>query len=188
MGNRTRKRALRVFATGVMVLYTVLTLFPFYALTIRSFVSTKDSADLHLWIPKADEVNMNAQVGNLGVFYDLDLADLKDALDIPQSEFIMSRTSLLQISEQYDIPEERIRDFFKGFYTYNGWRTLTHRRPLRHNVLGSAGAHIAYHRRQPHPCDYLCPSLQGTDCLACVVGTRCSSTISTCCRWSFLPC
>ncbi len=93
-------------------------------MTIRSFVSTKDSADLHLWIPKADEVNMNAQVGNLGVFYDLDLADLKDALGIPQTEFIMSRTSLQQIGEQYNIPEEEIREFFKGFYTYNGWRTL----------------------------------------------------------------
>ena len=124
MGNKTRKRLLRIFAVGVMVLYTVLTLFPFYALTIRSFVSTKDSADLHLWIPKADEVNMNAQVGNLGVFYDLDLADLKDALGIPQTEFIMSRTSLQQIGEQYNIPEEEIREFFKGFYTYNGWRTL----------------------------------------------------------------
>jgi ABC-type glycerol-3-phosphate transport system permease component len=124
VGNKSRKRLLRVFATGVMVLYTVLTLFPFYALTIRSFVSTKDSADLHLWIPKADEVNMNAQVGNLGVFYDLDLADLKDALGIPQTEFIMSRTSLKQIGDQYNIPEEEIRDFFEGFYTYNGWRTL----------------------------------------------------------------
>ena len=102
----------------------MLTLFPFYALTIRSFVSTKDSADLHLWIPKADDVNMNAQVGNLGVFYDLDLADLKEAFGIPQDEFIMSRTSLKQMGEQYSIPEEKIKDFFEGFYTYNGWRTL----------------------------------------------------------------
>lgn len=124
LGNAGRRRLLRVFAVTVMLIYTVLTLFPFYALTIRSFVSTKDSADLHLWIPKADEVNMNAQVGNLSVFYDLDLADLKDALGIPQTEFIMSRTSLAQMGEQYNIPEEQIRDFFKGFYTYNGWRTL----------------------------------------------------------------
>ena len=124
LGNAGRRRLLRVFAVTGRLIYTVLTLFPFYALTIRSFVSTKDSADLHLWIPKADEVNMNAQVGNLSVFYDLDLADLKDALGIPQTEFIMSRTSLAQMGEQYNIPEEQIRDFFKGFYTYNGWRTL----------------------------------------------------------------
>lgn len=124
IGNKTRKRLLRIFAVIVMLLYSVLTLFPFYALTIRSFVSTKDSAELHLWIPEADDVNMNAQVGNLGVFYDLDLADLKDALGIPQTEFIMSRTTLAQISEQYAIPEEQIKDFFEGFYTYNGWKTL----------------------------------------------------------------
>ncbi len=124
MSTRTRRRLLRAFAVIVMLIYTVLTLFPFYALFIRSFVSTRDSAQLHLWIPEAAEVNMNAQVGNLSVFYDLDLADLKEAFGIPQTDFIMSRTSLRQLGEQYSIPEERIHDFFEGFYTYNGWRTL----------------------------------------------------------------
>jgi ABC-type glycerol-3-phosphate transport system permease component len=124
MGNRARRRLLRAFALTVMLIYSILTLFPFYALLIRSFVSTKDSADLHLWIPEAADVNMNAQVGNLGVFYDLDLADLKEALGIPQDEFIMSRTTLAQVGEKYNIPQEQIADFFEGFYTYNGWRTL----------------------------------------------------------------
>ena len=123
-GIATRRRLLRIFALVVMLLYTVLTLFPFYALFIRSFVSTRDSADLHLWIPEAADVNLNAQVGNLGVFYDLDLSDLKEALGIPQDDFIMSRTSLKQIGEQYNIPEENIKGFFEGFYTFNGWRTL----------------------------------------------------------------
>ena len=36
----------------------------------------------------------------------------------------MSRTTLLQISEKYNIPEQEIKDFFQGFYTYNGWITL----------------------------------------------------------------
>ncbi len=121
---RGRRRLLRTVAVIVMLVYTIITLFPFYALTIRSFVSTKDSADLHLWIPKADEVKMNAQVGNLAVFYDLDLRDLKDALGIPQSEFIMARTTLAQVAKKYDIPEQKIKDFFAGFYTYNGWKTL----------------------------------------------------------------
>lgn len=119
-----RRRLLRAFALAIMLIYTVLTLFPFYALTIRSFVSTRDSAELHLWIPKAADVNMNAQVGNLGVFYNLDLAVLKEALGIPQDEFIMSRTTLRQVGEKYNIPEEQIANFFEGFYTYNGWRTL----------------------------------------------------------------
>jgi len=121
---RNRRRLVRTVAVIVMLVYTVVTLFPFYALTIRSFVSTKDSADLHLWIPKADEVQMNAQVGNLSVFYDLDLRDLKDALGIPQTAFLMSRTTLAEVATKYNIPEQKIKDFFAGFYTYNGWRTL----------------------------------------------------------------
>jgi len=124
MSMTTRRRLIRTFAVTVMVLYTVITLFPFYVLFVRSFVTTKDSTDLHLWIPESEDVNMSAQVGNLGVFYDLDLRDMKDALGIPQTEFIMARTTLAQVSEQFNIPEEEIKGFFDGFYTYNGWKTI----------------------------------------------------------------
>lgn len=120
----SRRRLLRVFAVVVMTIYTLLTLFPFYALFVRSFVSTKDSADLHLWIPETEDVSLDAEVGNLAVFYDLDLRDLKDALGIPQTEFLMARTTLREVAEQFDIPEQEIRDFFAGFYTFNGWNTL----------------------------------------------------------------
>jgi ABC-type glycerol-3-phosphate transport system permease component len=119
-----RRRLLRVFASAVMVAYAIVTIFPFYALFVRSFVSTKDSAELHLWIPKAQDVSMDAEVGNLAVFYDLDLTGLKTELGIPPTDFLMARTTLREISEQYNIPEQKIKDFFKGFYTYNGWMTL----------------------------------------------------------------
>lgn len=119
-----RRLVLRVFALVVMTVYTIITVFPFYALFVRSFVSTKDSAELHLWIPKADEVNLDQQVGNLAVFYDLDLRDMKKALGIPQTEFLMARTTLREVAEQYNIPEEEIKRYFAGFYTYNGWITL----------------------------------------------------------------
>ncbi len=119
-----QRRLLKIFAIVVMVVYTAVTLFPFYALFIRSFVPTKESADLHLWLPETEEVSMDAQVGNLSVFYDLDLRVLKDALGIPQTEFMMARTTLRQIAEKYDVPEQEIKDFFAGFYTYNGWKTL----------------------------------------------------------------
>jgi len=124
LSTKRRRRLLRAFALTVMMIYTILTLFPFYVLFIRSFVSTKDSADLHLWIPESGEVNMGMQVGNLAVFYDLDLTDLKESLGIPPTEFLMARTTLAEMAEQYDIPEEEIKDFFAGFYTYNGWMTL----------------------------------------------------------------
>jgi raffinose/stachyose/melibiose transport system permease protein len=115
---------LRVFATVVMVIYTLLTVFPFYVLFVRSFVPTKESAELHLWMPEVQEVSLQAEVGNLAVFYDLDTRDLKDALGIPQTEFLMARTTLDEVAEEYNIPEEKIREFFAGFYRYNGWRTL----------------------------------------------------------------
>jgi ABC-type glycerol-3-phosphate transport system permease component len=127
-----RKLALRIFATLVMVVYTIVTIFPFYALFVRSFVATKDASELHLWIPKAREVPLEAEVGNLSVFYQLDLRDLKRALGIPENEYLMARMTLKEVAEQYNIPEEEIRDFFKGFYTYNGWMTL-----LREELQGT---------------------------------------------------
>jgi raffinose/stachyose/melibiose transport system permease protein len=124
LGTSGKKRLLRIFATTVMVVYTILTLFPFYALFVRSFVPTKESSDLHLWLPEVEEVSMERQVGNLAVFYDMDTADLKDAFGIPQTEFLGARMSLMELSEEYDIPEEDIKDYFAGFYRYNGWQTL----------------------------------------------------------------
>jgi ABC-type glycerol-3-phosphate transport system permease component len=119
-----RKRLLKVFALSVMLVYTVLTLFPFYTLFIRSFVSTKDASELHLWIPEADEVSLDAEVGNLAVFYNLDLTTMKEALGIPATDFLMARTTLREVAATYNIPEEDIEEFFKDFYTYNGWITL----------------------------------------------------------------
>jgi len=119
-----RRRLLRLFALLVMTIYTLLTLFPFYALFVRSFVPTKESADLHLWLPEVQEVSMEAQVGNLAVFYDLDLTDMKEALGIPKTEFLMARTTLAEVAQEYDIPQTEIEKFFAGFYRYNGWNTL----------------------------------------------------------------
>jgi ABC-type glycerol-3-phosphate transport system permease component len=119
-----RKNLLKAFALTVMVVYTILTLFPFYGLFVRSFVSTKDSSELHLWIPKADEVSMDAEVGNMAVFYNLDLTAMKEDFGIPPTEFLMARTTLREISVTYNIPEEEIREYFSDFYTFNGWITL----------------------------------------------------------------
>jgi ABC-type glycerol-3-phosphate transport system permease component len=119
-----RKKMLRIIASIIMVTYSLLTIFPFYALFVRSFVSTKDSAELHLWIPDPDDVSMDAEVGNLAVFYNLDLTGLKEAMGIPVTDFLMARTTLREVSEQYDIPEQDIIDFFDGFYANNGWITL----------------------------------------------------------------
>jgi ABC-type glycerol-3-phosphate transport system permease component len=121
---RTRRRAIRFIALAVMLVYTVLTLFPFYTLFVRSFVSTKDASDLHLWIPPSEEISMEQEVGNLSVFYNLDLTDMKKVFGIFFTEFLMARMTLRDVSERYDIPEEKIKDFFSDFYTFNGWMNL----------------------------------------------------------------
>jgi ABC-type glycerol-3-phosphate transport system permease component len=113
-----------VFGSALMIVYAAITLFPFYALFVRTFVGTKDSTDLHLWIPQTEDISLDAQVGNLAVFYNLDLRKVKADLGIPSTTFLSARTTLQQVSEKYKIPPERIKDYFAGFYTYNGWMTL----------------------------------------------------------------
>ena len=119
-----KKRFIVIFAFAVMGIYSAFTLFPIYALIVRSFVPTKEATKLHLRPPKGEEINMEQQVGNLAVFYDLDLRDLKEAIGIPRGEFIGARTTLREISQQYDIPEQEIKNYFENFYIFNGWFTL----------------------------------------------------------------
>ena len=133
LGVRGRRTLLRAFALAVMLIYTALTLFPFYALFVRSFVSTRDSADLHLWIPETAEVNLEMQAGNLGVFYNLDMAVGEGIFGIPPDEFIMSRT------------------------TFRRLQRLAHpadRDTLSHTVVGYIGAHPDCHRGESLPGDH----------------------------------
>ncbi|MGC8878738.1 MAG: carbohydrate ABC transporter permease [Anaerolineae bacterium] len=116
--------ALRIFGLAVMIIYSVFTIFPFYMLFVRSFVATADAGELHLWIPKARLVDMNAEVGNLSVFYNLDLKEMKQALGIPKGKVLRARETLAEVAKKYNIPEERIRSYFEGFYLFNGWQTL----------------------------------------------------------------
>ena len=119
-----RKRLLMVFAAVLMITYTIVTIFPFYAMFVNSFVNTKNASDLNLWIPKSEELSLEAQIGNLSVFYNLDMSKFKEDMGIPPADFLMSRSSLRKIAEQYNIPEEKMRKYFAGYYTYNGWITL----------------------------------------------------------------
>jgi ABC-type glycerol-3-phosphate transport system permease component len=119
-----RKRLLVILGAVVMAVYTAITIFPFYVMFVNSFVNTKDASDLNLWIPKAEELSLEAQIGNLSVFYNLDMSKFKEDMGIPPEDFLMSRTSLRKIAEQYSIPEERMNKYFAGYYTYNGWITL----------------------------------------------------------------
>jgi len=118
-----RRRQLQwTAAYGFMLLYAVITLFPFYILFVRTFVSTKDAVELQLWIPQGEPVSMEAEVGNLAVNYNLDLKKVKQDLGI--RGYVDPRATLREVAEQHDIPIERIEDYFSGFGTFNGWITL----------------------------------------------------------------
>jgi raffinose/stachyose/melibiose transport system permease protein len=119
-----RKRVLMAVVVPLLVVYSLITLFPFYVLFVRTFVSTKEATDLHLWIPSEEEISMRAEIGNLSIFYNLDIGRVKADLGIPLGEYITPRTTLAEISEEYDVPVESIKAYFKGFGRYNGWFVL----------------------------------------------------------------
>lgn len=117
----------RIFERAVIlffVVYALITLFPFYGLFVRTFVGTKDSTKLHLWIPPIEEVNLEGEIGRLAVFYSLDLTKFKQDMGIPITELLPARKSLREIAEKYDIPESEIKSYFAPFSVYNGWIVL----------------------------------------------------------------
>jgi len=119
-----RKRLLTAISIPFFILYTLVTLFPFYVLFIRTFISSKDAADLHLWPPPAAEFSLEADIGNLSVFYNLDIKEFKQDFGIPLTEYIPARQTLRQIGEKYDIPEAKLEAYFSRFGRFNGWIIL----------------------------------------------------------------
>lgn len=144
-GYRQRKRLLGLFASLFMLGYAAITLFPFYVLFVRTFVSTKESTALHLWIPRNDGVSMDAEIGNLAVNFNLDLKQVKQ--DLGMKGYIAPRDTLREVAEKQKIPIEQIEAYFANFGTYNGWITLLGRndfwwalvRTILTTVVGIAG-------------------------------------------------
>jgi len=108
----------------LFVTYALLTLFPFYVLLVRTFVGTKDSTELHLWMPPQEEVNLDAEIGRLAIYYNLDLTKFKQDMGIPATELLPTRRTLKEIAEEYDVPEERMKAYFAPFSRFNGWIVL----------------------------------------------------------------
>lgn len=119
-----QKRITKILIITFLVVYTLLTLFPIYALFIRTFVGTKNSTDLWLLPPPMEEASMDYQWGNLSVFYNLDLEKVKEDLGIPEDVYIQPRWTLERIANEYQIPEQRIKDYFTPYSVYSGWIIL----------------------------------------------------------------
>jgi ABC-type glycerol-3-phosphate transport system permease component len=119
-----QKRISKIAIIAFFVVYTLTTLFPFYALFVRTFVGTKHATDLWLWPPPLEEASLDYQWGNLSVFYNLDFERVKADLGIPQDAYIQARWTLKRIAREYDIPEQRIVEYFTPYSVYSGWIIL----------------------------------------------------------------
>jgi ABC-type glycerol-3-phosphate transport system permease component len=119
-----QKRISKILIIAFFIIYTLVTLFPFYALFIRTFVGTKNATDLWLLPPPMEEASLKYQWGNLSVFYNLDLDKVKADLGIPEDAYIQARWTLERIAKEYDIPEQRIVDYFTPYSVYSGWIIL----------------------------------------------------------------
>ncbi len=119
-----QRRITKIFIMAFFVGYTLFTLFPMYALFIRTFVGTKNSTDLWLTIPPTEEADMKYQWGNLSVFYNLDLDKVKKDLGIPADSYIQARWTLERVSKEFNIPEQKIKDYFTPYSVFSGWIVL----------------------------------------------------------------
>jgi ABC-type glycerol-3-phosphate transport system permease component len=121
---RRRRRFLRATIVVVFVFYALITLIPFYFLIVRSFVPTKKTTELWLLPPPAEEVDLDAKLGGLATFLNLDIQQFKARFGIPPEEFVKPQWSLRRIGEEYGIPEEELRDYLNPFIRYAGWFVL----------------------------------------------------------------
>ncbi len=119
-----KRRIAKILIFTFFLAYTLLTLFPFYVLFVRTFVGTKHSTDLWLRPPPMEEANLDYQWGNLSVFYNLDFDKVKEDLGIPGDAYIQTRWTLQRIAEEFNIPQQKIQDYFTPYSVYSGWMVL----------------------------------------------------------------
>ena len=112
----------RVVLILFLLTYAALTIFPFYILFVRTFVPTDESTTLHLWIPETEEFDLDARVGNIMVFLNMDTKVFKKEFGI--KGYLSPNMSFRQVAEKYDIDEERLKNYMQPIMHYNGWYTI----------------------------------------------------------------
>lgn len=120
----TRKRVSKALILLFFITYAAATIAPIYFLFVRTFIATKEATDVHLWPPPVEDISMEADIGNLSIFYNLDLQETKEDLGIPIEEYLNPKWKLTRLAEEYNIPEETIRSYFRPFTRFNGWIIL----------------------------------------------------------------
>ena len=119
-----RRRVMTAVVVAVIAFYALVTLVPFYFLVVRTFVGTRQATELWFKPPPADKVQLEADIGNFSVFYNLDILAFKDRFGIAQTDYVNPKWTFVRISDEYGIPIEQIEDYLRPWVTYNGWMVL----------------------------------------------------------------
>jgi len=106
----------------ILIMYSVLSILPFYFLGVRSLIPTSESGEFHLIPPALSEFNLDSSFGNMATYYNIDLKKVKN--DLGLSGYINPNATFKQISEKYNISPEIIKRYFKPYIKYNGWLTI----------------------------------------------------------------
>lgn len=122
LNDTQKKKLINGIVTVLLIIYALVTITPFYFLFVRSFVPTKDSTKLYLWLPPEEEFNMEFQYGNMAVYYNLDLEEFKNEMGL--KGYINPNLSMKRISEKYDVPAEKIIAYLQPLVRYNGILTI----------------------------------------------------------------
>lgn len=118
-----------------LLMYSVITIIPFYFLFVKSFVPTKESTKLHLWIPKSQDISMDAQLGAIATFYRLDVPQFKKDMGLPG--YVNPSLTLREVAEEYDVPEERLRSYLRNYIVYNGYYAIFGEGQFFKHLLGN---------------------------------------------------
>ena len=112
----------RMSIMAFLLIYSFITIFPFYILFVRTFVSTTDSVNLHLWLPREQKFDMNSKFGNMAVFLDLDTDKFKKDFNI--KGYINPNLTMNELAAKYKIQNEKLQNYMQPFVSFNGWITV----------------------------------------------------------------
>ena len=101
--------------------YLIITIFPFYVLFVRSFVATRETTELHMWIPGKYEVSEKMKVWNAISFLQMKKDELVEGFGVEDPSIIKNTMTLKDISEKTGISIEVIKDHLSDLYRYHGW-------------------------------------------------------------------
>lgn len=120
----TKRLALKIFFIVLAIVYSIVTIIPFYFTLVRSFVPTKEASELHLWIPENKEFDLDMRYGNMNIYYNMDLGKFKKAIGLEDVPYINPSLTMNQLIEKYNVPKERIQSYMSSYYLYNGWNVI----------------------------------------------------------------